>query len=169
MMTQELLLKVKPVSRTILVDLSLTGAVCMLPALHVIAPWVGQLSPMLLLLLAGMAMVGDRRNAFLLALAMPLLSMLAVGLPTPAKALCMAPELLTVVSVYTFLERKMQHNVVSLTGAMLAAVVSGKIVYYALKAMLIAPVALISTPVAMQALVAFCSSALFAGIVVRKG
>lgn len=149
--------------RTALIDAVLVAVACFIPTIsHIVALPLYQLNPMLLVLLAGMLLVSDRRNAFLLAVLLPAISMLAVGMPTPVKALCMVPEFLTVVAISTMLQGK-AGNFVGRFGCMVAAILSGKVVYYGLKAMLIGG-ALISTPVLTQLLVVVAASLAFAAI-----
>ena len=102
---------------------------------------------------------------FLLAVLLPLVSMLAVGMPTPAKALCMGAELLTLVSVFTLLQSRWGFASASVAGrftAVVAAMLCGKMVYYALKAVILAPAVLISTPWTIQLLVMVGVALLFA-------
>ena len=83
------------VARTAIIDAALLAAACLIPTLsHITALPLYMLNPMLLVLLAGMLAVRSRTNAFLLAVLLPVVSMLAVGMPTPLKALCMAAEML---------------------------------------------------------------------------
>ena len=142
--------------RTLLVDAALAGAVCLIPWLHVYAPWAVALNPMLFLLLAGMLLtcqpghrVHGRGNAFFLALLLPAFSALVVGMPTPLKALCIVAELTTLVAVYSLTATKAQTST-RLFLSMLLAMLAGKAVYYALKALLIAPAVLIGTDMWMQ-------------------
>jgi hypothetical protein len=112
-----------------------------------------------------MLLVNDRRNAFLLAVLLPLVSMLAVGMPTPAKALCMGAELLTLVSVFTLLQSRWgfaSANVAGRFTAVVSAMLCGKMVYYALKAVILAPAVLVSTPWTIQLLVMVGVALLFA-------
>lgn len=154
--------KKQSLMRTALIDILLLTTACLVPAIsHLTALPLYQFNPMLLFLVLGMVMVNDRKNAYLLAVLLPLVSMLIVGMPTPAKALCMGAEYLTVVSLFALLGSKMGSNKKGTFLAMLAAMLGGKVVFYALKAMLLTPVALISTPVMMQVLVMVA----FAGLV----
>ena len=158
--------------RTAAMDLALLGAACLVPTLsHITALPLYQLNPMLLMLLASLLLVRDNRigrldlrsaNALFLAVAMPVVSMLAVGMPTPAKALCMAAELFSVVGLYSLLESRMPANRWAHFGLMLAAILAGKGVYYALKALLLAPATLIGTPLLTQLAVALAAALLFA-------
>lgn len=142
--------------RTIVVDALLLTTACLVPTLsHLFAFPLYHLNPMLLVLLAGMLLVPDKRNALLLALLLPLVSMMAVGMPTPLKALCMMAELSAVVLI---------SGRFSVQGfvPMLLAIIGGKIVYYLLKALLLAPAVLVSTPVLTQLIVAVAAAMLFA-------
>ena len=147
--------------RAALIDTALVGAACLVPTLsHLTALPLYRLNPMLLMLLAGMLAMRDRRNAFLLAVLLPTVSMLAVGMPSAAKALCMVAEMATLVAAATGLERVMSgHGSRSLsaarrfaafTGAMLAAMLCSKAVYYTLKALLLPSEPLIGTSILIQ-------------------
>lgn len=143
-------------ARLLAVDAALLTAACLVPALsHLTALPLYHLNPMLLFLLGGMLLVQDRRNALLLAVLLPLGSMLAVGMPTPLKALCMMAELSAVVLISGRFS-------VQGFGSMLLAIIGGKVVYYLLKALLLAPAVLVSTPVLTQLIVAVAAAMLFA-------
>lgn len=132
--------------RTLAIDALLIAVVCTVPALsHVFSLPFYQLNPMALCLLAGMVLVADRRNAFLLAVLLPVVSMLAVGMPSPLKAVCMVAEMLTVAGAYSLLQRRLRPF-----GSVLAALLGGKVVYYLLKALLISPAVLVGTSIWLQ-------------------
>lgn len=144
---------------TLLLDASLLAAACLLPAFaHLTALPLYQFNPMLLLLLAGMALVDDRRNAYLLALLLPLVSMLVTGMPTPAKALCMAAEYSVVAALYGWLS---QHSRIGAFASVLVAMLAGKLCFYALKAAVLAPAVLIGTSLWLQLAVVLSGAALF--------
>ena len=153
--------KTQSLWRTALIDVVLITVACLVPTLsHLAAVPLYQLNPMLIVLMTGMLLVNDRRNALL-----PLVSMLAVGMPTPAKALCMGAELLTLVSVFTLLQSRWgfaSANVAGRFTAVVAAMLCGKMVYYALKAVILAPAVLVSTPWTIQLLVMVGVALLFA-------
>ena len=136
-------------------------------ASHLLAWPLYQLNPMLLMLLAAVLLVHDRRNAYLMALLLPMVSMLAVGMPTPLKALCMSAEFATVV----FLSGRMQRwnsRFLSSFGAMVLAVVGGKCVYYLLKALIISPAVLVTTPLWIQGLSVLAAALMFGAFEVRS-
>lgn len=180
------LVKKKNVARVALIDAVLVGAACLIPTLsHLTALPLYRLNPMMLVLLGGMAAVRDpesglisSRNALLLAVMLPVVSMLAVGMPAPAKALCMAAEMLTVVAVASAMERYwgnlMSHGqpavkrFAAYTGMMLSAMLCGKIIYYLLKALLLPSAALVGTPLLTQAVVMVVAAGLYALLLTRK-
>ena len=157
-------IKALPLVRTLTIDLVLLSAACLLPTVSHLLAWpLYQLNPMLLMLLAALLLVRDRRNAYLMALLLPMVSMLAVGMPTPLKALCMSAEFATVV----FLSGRMQGwNTRFLTsfGSMVLAVVGGKCVYYLLKALIISPAVLVTTPLWIQGLSVMAAALMFAAL-----
>ena len=145
--------KTKSVVRVAMFDALILGVICAVPTLsHVLALPLYKMNPMLLCLLVGMLLVKDRRNAYLLALLMPTVSMMVSGMPVLMKALCMTGELLTIVGVMQLMEngKRKTENVFL---RVLLAILAGKVVYYALKALVIAPVVLIETDVWLQLVV----------------
>lgn len=142
--------------RTIIIDAVLLTTACLVPTLsHLFALPLYHLNPMLIVLLAGMLLVQDKRNALLLAILLPLVSMMAVGMPTPLKAVCMMAELSAVVLISS-------RFAVQGFGTMLLAIMGGKVVYYLLKALLLAPAVLVSTPILTQVIVAVAAAMIFA-------
>ncbi len=129
-----------------LIDAVLLAFICAVPALsHVFAIPFYKLNPMAMCLLAGMLLVRWKGNGYLLAVLLPVVSMLVSGMPVPAVCVCMVAELLSVVGVYDLLERRAGAFV-----SILAALLSGKVVFYLLKAVLVAPAVLIGTNVWLQ-------------------
>lgn len=148
--------------RVALIDVALLATACLIPTLsHLTALPLYQLNPMLMVLLAGMLLVRDPRNAYIMAVLLPVVSMLAVGMPTPMKALCMVPEMLTVVLMGSLLMRKAS-RFMGVFGAMVAAILCGKVVYYGLKALIFGAAGLVSTPILVQVLAMVGIAAIFA-------
>ena len=160
--------KVKSFWRIAAIDLLLLAAACLIPTVSHLLAWpLYYLNPMLLVLLASMLLVSDRRNAYLMAVLLPVVSMLTVGMPTPLKALCMVAEY----SAIVFVSGRLQSwcgRFVGTIGAMLVAMLCGKVVYYLLKALLLAPVVLVSTPVWLQLLVVVAAATVYAALLNRK-
>lgn len=143
---------------TLLLDAAVLGLVCLIPAVsHVFAVPFYRFNPMFLCLLVGLLFSRDWRNALLLAVLLPLFSMLVTGMPTPLKAMCMAPELLTFVAVYQLLAKRMP-----VFFGVVAAALAGKVVFYLLKVLLIAPEHLLGTSLWLQLAVVVAYAALFA-------
>ena len=127
-------------------DVALVGLACLIPTMsHLFAVPLYKANPMLLLLLTGMLMNRDWKNTLLLAVAMPLASSLLTGMPAAGKVVCMMAELVMVALVFNELKDKM-HTL----AAVLLAIVSAKMVYYALKAIVVAPAVLVGTEWWMQ-------------------
>ncbi|MBP5536680.1 MAG: hypothetical protein J6X62_07815 [Bacteroidales bacterium] len=157
--------------RLAIVDVALVVLACLVPTLsHITALPLYRLNPMLLFILSGMLLVADRRNAVALALLLPLVSMLVVGMPAPAKALCMIVEYSAVVLLYTVAERRfaLRTSPWLTMMALLVAMLVGKLLFYALKAMIIAPDVLVGTPLLLQASVVLVSAVVFGYLMYRQ-
>lgn len=162
------LIGTQPIVRTAIIDLVLLTVACAIPALsHLMAYPLYHLNPMLLVLLAGLLLVRERLNAYILALLLPMVSCFTVGMPTFLTALCMVAEFSTVVFLSGLLTSGHARFHKSL-GVMLVAILGGKVVYYLLKALLLAPVVLVSTPVSIQILSVVMSAFLFSVLQTRK-
>lgn len=150
--------KTDSVIRTVIVDAVLLAIICIVPAIsHIVAFPLYKLNPMLFCLMTGMLLVGDKRNAYLLAVMLPLVSTMMSGMPIPVKMICMIPEMLSVVAVFQLLQ-----NYWKAFPSILAAVLVGKVVYYVIKAFVIAPAALFGTSLLIQGIVVFVFAAIFA-------
>lgn len=160
--------KVQSLWRVAAIDAVLLVVACGVPTLSHLLAWpLYWINPMLLVLLAGMMLVGDRRNAYLLAVLLPVVSMLAVGMPTPLKAFCMVAEYVTVVFVGSRLQT-WNGRFVGTLGAMLLAMLAGKAVYYLLKALVLSPAVLVSTPIWVQLVVVVAAAAIYATLIKQK-
>ena len=125
----------------IAVDGALLALACLIPAAsHALALPLYMLNPMLALLLVGVLLHCDWRHALVLAVLLPVVSCLVVGMPTTAKAVCMVAELATVAAMFGWLQRKWV-----VWPAVMTAIVAGKVVYYLLKAVVLAPAVLVGT------------------------
>ena len=134
-------IKSNKIVRLALTDVALVGAACLIPTVsHLLAVPLYMLNPMLALLLAGLLLGRDWRNALLLAVLMPLVSCLVTGMPAAPKMVCMMAELATVATLFGVLSRRW-----AALPAVLTAVLAGKVVYYLLKALVIAPAVLVGT------------------------
>lgn len=152
----------KPIVKLAVLDTVLVAAACLIPAAsHLFAVPLYVLNPMLALLLAGVILGRDWRNALMLAVLMPLVSSLLTGMPAAPKMVCMMAELVTVAGLFHLLSRRW-NAVVSVF-----AILAGKVVYYALKAVVIAPAVLVGTEWWMQLLAVALWGGLFVVIYKR--
>lgn len=119
--------------RAIVIDMFFVLAIVFLPSLsHLLAFPLYRLEPMRLLLILALPFAA-RGNSYLLALILPLVSLITSGHPVPAKALLMAGELALNVWLFWWLAGRIGHRF----GAMLGAIAGSKLSYYGAKALLI--------------------------------
>lgn len=162
--TKNMTTTVRKVTTLAGLDAVLLAAACLIPAAsHVLAFPLYMLNPMLALLLVGILMGRDWRNALALAVLMPLVSSLVVGMPAAPKMVCMMAELAVVAGVFSLLARRW-----SALPAVLVAVLGGKLVYYALKVLILAPATLVGTEWWIQLGAVLVWGGLFAIIYNRK-
>lgn len=149
--------KTKTLTRNLLIDAALLTAACLIPAAsHLLALPLYMFNPMLALLLAAILLGRDWRNALMMAILLPAVSCLLTGMPTAAKMLCMMAELVTVAAIFTWLQHKW-HTL----PAILTAIIAGKAVFYIMKAIVIAPAMLVTTPWTIQLLAVLLWGGLF--------
>lgn len=148
----------KNLLRLTILDAALLTAACLIPtASHLFALPIYMLNPMLALLLAGILLGRDWRNALVLAMLLPAVSSLLTGMPAFPKMVCMMAELATVATLFGWLGSRWR-----VWPAVMVAVVGGKVVYYALKAIVLAPAVLIDTNWMVQVLTILIWGGLFA-------
>ena len=100
-------LKSNSIIRLAALDAVLLTLVCLIPAAsHLLAVPLYMLNPMLALLLAGVLLGKDWRNARVLAVLLPLVSCLLVGMPTAPKMVSMMAVLATVAGLLHLLSRR---------------------------------------------------------------
>ena len=156
--------KTDSMARTVVIDLSLLCVMCLVPTLsHVFTLPLYILNPMLMCLLAGVLLVDSRANAYILAVLMPVVSMLITGMPIPPKAMCMVVELASVVAVLHLLENKVPHFI-----AVMSAVLAGKVVFYLFKALVLTPAVLFETNIVVQIIVAVAIAGVYAFVRKRQ-
>ena len=134
-------LKSNSIVRLAALDAVLLTLACLVPAAsHLFAVPLYVANPMLALLLAALLLGRDWKNALVLAVLMPLASCLLTGMPTAPKMVCMVAELATVATLFGALSRRWK-----VLPAVLVSVLAAKGVYYALKAVVLAPAVLVGT------------------------
>lgn len=154
----------KPIVRFVALDAVLIAAACLIPAAsHLFALPLYMLNPMLALLLAGMLIGRDWRNSLVLAVLLPATSCLLVGMPSAAKMVCMMAELSVVATLFGLLSKQWKT-----LPTILLAIVGGKVVYYLLKAVVVAPAVLVTTSWTVQLLAVLLWGGLFALLYSRR-
>ena len=167
-------------SRRILVlDAALMAGACLIPAAsHLLALPLHHLDPMRWLLL-GALLIGLKENnlmhnGLLMAVLLPLMSAMVVGMPTLAKALVMVAELVTNVALFSLLTQGGRQLMGSgkVFAAMLLSLLGAKCVYYGLKALCLTTGlldgALLGTSLALQSGVAIAFALVAAWAMGRK-
>ena len=133
--------KSTPIVKFALLDMVLVSMACLVPAAsHLFAVPLYVANPMLALLLAALLLGRDWKNALVLAVLMPLASCLLTGMPAAPKMVCMMAELATVATLFGALSRRWK-----VLPAVLVSLLVAKGVYYALKAVVLAPAVLVGT------------------------
>lgn len=156
--------KTNNVVKFAVIDTVLVALACLVPAAsHLFAVPLYVANPMLALLLAGMLLGRDWRNALVLAVLMPLASCLLTGMPAAGKMVCMMAELATVAMLFDALSRRW-----NALPAVLVSVLAAKVVYYGLKAVVVAPVVLVGTEWWMQLAAMLLWGGVFAMLYSRK-
>jgi hypothetical protein len=154
---------------TLLIDIGLVAAIYLLPTVsHLVALPLYKLEPMKLALIVALLFT-HRANAYLVAWTLPLVSFALSGHPELFKALLIGTEYCVLVAAYAYLERQRHWSPFA---GLVAAILAGKVVYYALKyvslqAGLLAG-GLVSTPLLTQLLLAVATAAVFALVMNRR-
>lgn len=154
----------KSIVRLAVVDAALLTVACLIPTMsHMLAWPLYVLNPMLALLLAGILLGRDWRNSLILAVLLPAVSCLLVGMPTAGKMVCMMAELAVVATLFGLLYKQWKA-----LPSVIVAILGGKVVYYALKAIVIAPSVLVETNWTVQLFAALLWGGLFSLLLSRN-
>lgn len=158
-----------PIVRMVGIDILLLVAAYIIPAVsHLFAFPVYYFDPMRIILLTGLLLTANHKNAYVLAVTLPLFSFLVSGHPVFPKNLLIMAELAANVALFVWMGKRMK----SVFAAMLFSIICSKILYYALKGLLISTALLdmsfISTGLGYQLLVAVGIAAAFACVSAYK-
>jgi len=139
--------------RAIVFDLVALLAIYLVPAIsHLLSFPVYYLEPMRIVLILAIAHT-SRKNAYLIALTLPLFSFLISAHPSLIKTSLITSELLLNVWLFFFLSEKLSNKMFS----MLVAIIISKLVYYFVKFLFIQSAlisgSLISTPIYIQLMI----------------
>ena len=136
--------------KTYLIDLLLISFIYFLPAIsHLFAFPIYYLDPMRIALVITLAHTA-KRNSYLIALTLPLVSFLISSHPQIIKSVLISSELLINLALFFYLSKRIKNEFISLS----VSIIASKIFYYAAKYLLINAGmindSLVSTPIYYQ-------------------
>lgn len=146
----------------ILIDIVLLSALYLVPTVsHAFVIPLYKLEPMRIALIVALLFT-NRKNTYLLAFTIPLVSSWISGHPPPLKAVLMGIEFTVLVAAYGYFADKVRLPAFL---ALASGILLGKVVYYTLKYITLSVGlmggSLVSTPVHMQLLLAAGTAAVF--------
>ena len=155
--------------KSILFDIVALAFIYFVPTIsHYLSVPLYLIEPMRLMLVLAMVHT-NRRNAYIIALTLPLFSLLISGHPVALKTVIMTIELVLNVWLFYTISKKWNNAF----GVMLLSIVLSKLVYYLLKFGLISMAVfdseLISTPIYLQLITSVVFSAYLFFLFKRKG
>ncbi len=123
---------------TLIVDAVIIALFCITPAImHLFGLSYHYFEPMRIALFAGMLIVGNHQNSYLLAAVLPISSMILSGMPTPIICALMVVELLLNVKLFYWLT-KLGKNAIA---GMLVSIIVSKVVFRLLKCLCVSGIA----------------------------
>ena len=123
---------------TLIVDAVIIALFCVTPAImHLFGLSYHYFEPMRIALFAGMLIVGNHQNSYLLAAVLPISSMILSGMPTPIICALMVVELLLNVKLFYWLT-KLGKNAIA---GMLVSIIVSKVVFRLLKCLCVSGIA----------------------------
>ncbi|MFN7493588.1 MAG: hypothetical protein ACK5RG_11775 [Cyclobacteriaceae bacterium] len=158
------ILSVQPsiVVNALLIDLFIWTLISVIPALSHLLPFsLYYLEPMRIFLFLGYLLSKDKRNAYILALTIPLVSVVISGHPTPVKAGLISFELLANIFIFEIGKRYIAY----VPMVLFVSILFSKVIYYFLKFLLMSggllEGKLITTPIYYQVLSALFVTGVF--------
>ncbi len=123
---------------TLIVDAVIIALFCITPAImHLFGLSYHYFEPMRIALFAGMLIVGNHQNSYLLAAVLPISSMILSGMPTPIICALMVVELLLNVKLFYWLTKLGKNAIVG----MLVSIIVSKVVFRLLKCLCVSGIA----------------------------
>lgn len=146
----------------ILIDLFLLAFIYLLPTFsHLIGFPLYLIDPMRITVLGSLLILGDRKNAYILALTIPLFSFMLSGHPVFPKNILISIELVSNIFLFLTFRDKINNTFIS----MLSSILISKVLYYLLKYAIVfiglLEMEIISTSIYIQAVIAIVLSILF--------
>ena len=144
------------------IDVVLLVALYLVPAFSHLTAWpLYMFEPMRVALIVALLFT-NRANTYLIAVTIPLASVLITGHPEPLKAVLMCVEFSVLIAAYAYLANRMR---IPAFAALTAAILLGKVVYYSMKSLALGAGwltgSLISTPLKTQLVLAIGTAAVF--------
>lgn len=148
--------------KIVLLDLIFLLLIYFLPTLsHLIGFPLYLLDPMRIVVLSSLLLLGNNKNAYILALTIPLFSFIISGHPVFPKNLLISIELVTNLIFFVLINKRISNTFIS----MFSSIVISKLFYYVLKYVIvlygILEMEIISTSLLIQLIVALSISILF--------
>lgn len=133
------------------VDLLLLAAAYLIPVVsHIISYPLHMFDPMRVILFTGLLLTANKKNAYVMAVTLPLFAFLVSGHPVFPKNMAIIAELVANVAIFSFLEGKIKHQ----GAAIFASILLSKVLYYGIKFALISAgllaTSLVDTNIMMQ-------------------
>lgn len=111
-------------------DLAALGLMYLLPTMtHFLSFPLYRLEPMRCVLLINLLILGNQKNAYFMAVTLPLFSFVVASHPVLLKSIVMVVELTVNIFVFEYLSKRKTNNVIT----MFLSIVISKVVYYSLK------------------------------------
>lgn len=150
-------------------DFVILGFMYFVPTLsHLTALPLYQFEPMRCVLLLNLFIVWNKRNAYVMAITLPLFSYIVGNHPVMVKSLIMAVELTINIFLFDIMSKRISYQ----AGSMFLSIIASKLFYYGLKSICISfgllSTAIVDTNIYIQLIVTIIISALFAKFTERK-
>jgi hypothetical protein len=156
------LTKTLKIESIILLDIIALVFMYFIPAIsHLTSYPMYKLEPMRCILLVNLLLIGNKKNACIMAATLPLFSFAVASHPVLIKSVIMAIELVANIILFFWLSEKKMN----IGFAMFLSIIASKLLYYVLKFLLIKvgviSLSLVDTNILVQLVVAFIISLLF--------
>ncbi|MGB4655062.1 MAG: hypothetical protein WBH98_06490 [Bacteroidales bacterium] len=148
--------------KIIILDILLLSIIYFIPTLsHLIGFPLYLLDPMRIVVLSSLLILGNKKNAYILAFTIPLFSFMVSGHPVFPKNLLITIELIANLFLFLTINKNVGYTFIS----MFLSIILSKLFYYGLKYLIVLlgllEMDIVSTPILIQLVVALSISILF--------
>lgn len=148
--------------KIIILDILLLSIIYFIPTLsHLIGFPLYLLGPMRIVVLSSLLILGNKKNAYILAFTIPLFSFMVSGHPVFPKNLLITIELIANLFLFLTINKNVGYTFIS----MFLSIILSKLFYYGLKYLIVLlgllEMDIVSTPILIQLVVALSISILF--------